>query len=421
MFAHVDADSFFASVLIRKHPHLRGKPLLALGMGGSCVIAATYEAKALGVKTGMRLTDALKLVPNAERMPSDFRETGLASNQIESILTGFTPLIEKTSIDEWYLDLTGCVGGVPADADTWTKTVRDLVLRKTGISVSIGVAPSKLLAKMAGEYRKPGGRTVLESSMPGVGARHALPLHQFQKSPALSIETFLRDRPAAAIPGIGRKRVVQTDLHNWKTAWDIASAPTEDLKRLFGKQGPVLTSELIVEAIYGVTTESDPPKSVSRDRCFRRERDRNLLWAHLLRHVEYTVLKMRRYDLACRGISVWLRDGTYAWEGGGLSLPKPAATEEFLNPFVRKAFSEIYVPGKAYTQVGLALWHLTPIGAEQASLFEDMTTLDERLALQQTLDELHERFGRNAITRGSALAVKSGTKIGFDLAEFESA
>ena len=78
MICHVDADSFFASVLVRKNPRLRGKPLLALGMGGTCVIAATYEAKAFGVKTGMNLKDALKLVPHALQLSSDFRETAIA-------------------------------------------------------------------------------------------------------------------------------------------------------------------------------------------------------------------------------------------------------------------------------------------------------------------------------------------------------
>ncbi len=401
LFCHVDADSFFASVLIRKHPHLRGKPLLALGMGGSCVIAATYEAKALGVKTGMRLTDALKFVPNAIQMPSDFRETGLASRQIESILEGYTPFMEKMSIDEWYLDLSGCVGGIPRDLDAWMTAVRTTILRKTGISVSIGVAPSKLLAKMAGEFRKPGGTTAIDER--------------------LTIEQFLRQRPAAAIPGIGRRRVLHTDARGWKTAWDIAAAPVETLRKLFGKQGPELKSELLGEALYDLVTEPAPPKSVSRARSFRKERDPHLLWAHLLRHAEYTILKMRRHDLSCRGLSVWLRDGTYAWNGSGISLPKPANTEEFLMPYVERAFREIYVPGKAYTQVGLALWHLIPSGAEQTSLFENASMIGGRLALQETLDTLHERFGRNAITRGSALAVKSGTRLGFDLAEFETA
>jgi DNA polymerase IV len=400
-FCHVDADSFFASVLLRKHPHLRGKPVFALGMGGTFIIAASYEAKAKGVHTGMKLSEALKRVPDAVQMPSDFRETGRASEEIESILTSFTPLIEQMSIDEWYLDLRGVVGGVPEDPDAWAHGVRKTVLRKTGISVSVGIASSKLLAKMAGEYRKPGGVTVINDVLP--------------------IENFLRDRPAAAIPGIGHRRQVHTEARGWKTAWDIASAPTEELQALFGKQGPELQQELLGNALSEVSTASAPPKSVSRARSFRKTRDPSFLWAHLMRHAEYTVLKMRRYDLACRGLSVWLRDGDYHHEGASVSLPQPASTLDHIAPGLRACFNDVFSPRKTYTQVGLALWHLTPIALEQISLFEDGREVDRRLSLQKTMDELHGRFGRNAITRGSALAVKSGTVIGFDLAEFETA
>src|SRR5207248_2984219 len=148
MIAHIDADSFFASVLQRKHPHLKGKPLIAAGMGGGCVIAATYEAKAKGVKTGMPMREAIKLCPEAIRMPSDFRETGIASQQIEAILSDVCPIIEQYSIDEWFLDLASMVGGIPADPVTWARALQTDVKRRTDIGVSIGVAPSKLLAKM---------------------------------------------------------------------------------------------------------------------------------------------------------------------------------------------------------------------------------------------------------------------------------
>ena len=129
MICHVDADSFFASVLVRKNPRLRGKPLLALGMGGSCVIAASYEAKAFGVKTGMTLKDALKLVPHALQLSSDFRETAIASHEIEEILSREGPLLEQMSVDEWFLDLSGVPGGEPADLRAWAVALQKKILK----------------------------------------------------------------------------------------------------------------------------------------------------------------------------------------------------------------------------------------------------------------------------------------------------
>lgn len=401
MFAHIDADAFFASVLIRQNPLLLGKPLLAMGMGGGCVISASYEAKKFGIKTGMRLSDAKKLCPSAIAMPSDFAETGKASDDIETHLHNLCPDMEQMSVDEWFMDLTTLVGGVPSDLTNWAKQTRSMIHQKTAISVSVGAAPTKILAKMASEYRKPGGVTVLDD-------------HD------LTIEAFLKDRPAAAIPGIGRKRSQRTEIYGWKTSWDVSQAPTELLKRLFGKQGPELQSELLGASVYELVTEAAPPKSVSRARSFTPESKREILWAHALRHLEYLVLKMRRHGLACSGISLGLRDRDYrGFSGTGRSLPIPCDTESSLRDVLEQCFIEIYKPGTAYTQVHAALWHLTPKGAEQISLFTDPDLLETEQALQESLDKLHEKFGRNSITRGSAITVKSGTKKHFEFAVYE--
>ena len=162
MFAHIDVDAFFASVLQRKNPRLKGKPLLALGMGGGCVIAASYEAKAFGVKTGMPLKEARPLCPEAIAIPSDFSEALVASREIESILADAGPFIEQASVDEWYLDVNAIPHARKIDLSTWAQNLQNSVLRKTALTISIGVAPSKLLAKMAAEYRKPAGVAVLD-------------------------------------------------------------------------------------------------------------------------------------------------------------------------------------------------------------------------------------------------------------------
>lgn len=426
MIAHVDADSFFASVLVRQNPRLRGKPLLALGMGGSCVIAASYEAKAYGVKTGMRLTEARKLVPNAIEMPADFRETGLASQQIEAILQEACPVLEQMSIDEWYMDLKTVVGGVPRDLMAWGKDVQAKVLRYVGLSVSAGIGPSKLLAKMAGEYRKPAGVTVVTRK----DARRArlsddpssIPISADPESLYLSIEQMLSDRPAAAIPGIGRRRMPKAEAKGWKTAWDIAIAPVHEMIALCGRPGAEMQRELLGECLSAVRSETDPPKSVSRARSFRATRDRAFLWAHLLRHAEYVMLKMRRHDLACRGLSVWLRGDAahdYTHTGASVSLPQPASTETAILPALRLCFEAEFKQGTSYTQIGIALWRLVPSGSAQYSLFEAPRRTDNEEEIQRTLDGLHERFGRNSITRASALRVKSGTKIDFEMPVYE--
>ena len=393
MIAHVDADAFFASVLQRLHPQLRGKPVIASGMGGGCAIAASYPAKAKGVKTGMRIKDALALCPEAVVMPSDFRETGLASQQIETILKDVCPIVEEMSIDEWFLDLDALVGGTPADPEAWARTLQDRVIRWTDIGVSIGVAPTKTLAKMAGEEHKPRGVTVLKT-------------HD-------DIEAFLKRRPAEAIPGIGRKREIDVKARGWKTAHDIAYADEFLLKTLFGMGVVELAQEIRGQSVYVVTTETAPPKSVSRARSFPPTDDGSILWAYVLQHLSYSVLKMRRHGLAARGVSIWLRNATY--DGGddaALKLPRAYDVEADLIPFARRCFQRARRYNKRYTQVALALWHLVPGGTVQYSLFTPPEATDRIGHLQTSLDGLRTRYGKDIVVPGGAVPITENKRPG---------
>lgn len=400
MIAHIDADAFFASVLQRLHPHVKGKPLIASGMGGGCAIAASYEAKAKGVKTGMRMKEALQLCPEATVMPSDFRETGLASQQIEAILRDVCPILEEMSIDEWFLDLSSLVGGVPFDVTSWARAVQDRIIRSTDIGVSIGVAPSKTLAKMAGEERKPRGITVLTTQS--------------------DIDAFLHRRPAAAIPGIGCRREVDVYARGWSTAYDIAYADPMLLRRLFGIGVVDIAAELRGIQVSAVQTETRPPKSLSRARSFRPTHDHSVLWAYVVQHLCYCVLKMRRHGLAARGVSIWLRHDTY--DGGddsALTLPRAFDTEIDLLPFARRCFQRAYRYHARYTQVALALWHLVPGGVVQYSLFVDPLEANRTDALQKSLDGLRTRYGREIVVPGAALPVTHNKRPGLSVTTVE--
>ncbi len=398
MIAHLDADSFFASVLLRKHPSLKGKPLIAVGMGGGCVIAATYEAKAKGVKTGMRLKEARMLVPDAVEMSADFRETSIASAQIESILKHLCPLVEQMSIDEWFLDLSSLVGGNPKNLEEWANETRERILKETDLSMSVGVAPSKLLAKMASEYRKPGGITVVEKR---------------------NIEEFLKDRPAAAIPGIGKQRSVKTDAAGIVTAWDFARRTDENLVSMCGKQGREIKRELLGDMLFPVKQDTDPPKSISRCRTFRATENTDLLKANLLKHLEYCTMKMRRLGLRCREISVHLRTAEYRYEGMHHRFDRPCSTAEQMMPAALMLLADMTSNRIRWNQIGLALLGLVPIGMIQQSIFEDASDIIADEHLQKAIDEIQTRYGRDSVTRAAALSVKSGTKKDFELSTVE--
>ncbi len=387
--AHIDADSFFASFIIRTHPEFRGKPLLAIGMGGGCVIAATYEAKAKGVKTGMPLFEARKLVPGAIEMAADFRETGIASEQIESILKNHCPIVEQYSIDEWFLDLRSLVGGAPKDCHAWGTEIQKEILQHTALSVSIGIAGSKLLAKMAGEYRKPAGITVVATKE--------------------DTKKFLQTRTAHAIPGIGRQRMIKTDVLGWKTAWDIATAPSPEIIRICGKPGIDMQRELLGESIENVMENTALPKSISRCRSLKTTDDREIGKAHLLKHLEYCVLKMRRHKLGCSEVSIWIRTPDFAHRNVHRKLSRLCATVDEIAGSAISAFSSFTWHGQRFNQVGLALLGLKNADIRQQSLFDDPNKNVTGERLQATMDDLHGKYGRDSLTHAAALSVNSGT------------
>ena len=385
MIAHIDADAFFASALQRKNPQLKGKPILATGMGGGCVIAASYEAKAFGVKTGMRLVEAKKLVPNPVILPADYKEACIASEQLQDILRNDCYLVQRYSVDEWFLDLNTRPGGCPSHLQNWAQVLQANMQRSTSLTVSFGVAPSKLLSKMASEYRKPAGITVLYQN---------------------DIEGFLKDRPAEAIPGIGKRRGLHAQAHRWLTAWDIANADSETVRQLFGKPGLEMQRELLGECIEPVLAEVALPKSISRCRSFRATRDEESIYAQLHAHLTRTVLKMRSQNLAAQRVTVWLRNDTYDRTiGNDHKLSQILSTEEELLPYIRKCFLHCYEKGNAYTQVGLGLMDLRPQTLPQYSLFESPLQLDNCEKVQKALDNVHERYGRDAVVRGSGMKI----------------
>lgn len=385
MFAHIDADAFFASVLQRKNPRLKGKPLLALGMGGGIAIAASYEAKRCGVRTGMRLQEARKLAPNAVAVPSDFLESCVASSQIESVLKNECPLIEKMSIDEWFLDLTSCAGGMPKNLKIWATAVQEKVRRSVGLTVSVGIAQTKLLAKMASEYRKPAGVTIVNEDGIDIG-----------------LQDFLCDRPAAAIPGIGSRRQVHADAHNWKTAWDIANAPADEILRIFGRPGLDMQSELLGHPVEDIRSPA-PPKSVSRCRSFRATRDQSTITGFLFQHFSHCILKMRRQELMCKCLNVWLRDSSFRYMGEVRKFPEYLDTEEQILPYLRACFERIHEPHKSYTQVGMALLQLHAKGPKQYDLFEAPENTNRSESMQESLDTIRTRYGRGIIVRATGM------------------
>ena len=214
---HVDMDAFYASVEQRDDPTLRGKPV-AVGYGArrGVVAAASYEARAFGVRSAMPSVTALRKCPALVFVPPRFEVYRAVSRQIRAIFADYTPLIEPLSLDEAYLDVTANLRGIPTATETAAE-IRARILAETGLTASAGISYNKFLAKLASDYRKPNGQFVVTPAM-GPAFVEALPVGKFH--------------------GVGPVTAAKMNGLGIFTGADLRSQTLEFLQQHFGKAGP---------------------------------------------------------------------------------------------------------------------------------------------------------------------------------------
>ncbi|MCZ7559200.1 MAG: DNA polymerase IV [Burkholderiaceae bacterium] len=292
--AHLDMDAFYASVELLRHPELRGQPVAIGGHGEpsrrGVVTTATYEARAFGIRSGMALRRAAELCPQCVFLPVDFDEYRRHSRRFKAAIATVTDRIEDRGIDEVYIDLTAVQG---IRVDRGAPVARDIqrrVLEATGLSCSIGLAPNKLLAKIASDLHKPGGVTIVDEE---------------------DIAATIWPLPARRINGVGPKAELQLEDLGLRTIGDLAAAPLSMLVARFGGN----YGRWLHEAANGrddrpIVTASEPV-SMSRETTFERDlhphRDWQALAACLAELCREVAADLRRRGYAGRTIGVKAR------------------------------------------------------------------------------------------------------------------
>ncbi|MBA3518638.1 MAG: DNA polymerase IV [Rhizobiales bacterium] len=211
---HIDMDAFYASVEQRDDPNLRGRPV-AVGYAAKrgVVAAASYEARAFGIRSAMPATTAMRQCPELVFVPPRFEVYRAVSRQIQGIFADYTSLIEPLSLDEAYLDVSNNRRGLPTAAAT-AKEIRARILDDTGLTASAGISYNKFLAKLASDYRKPNGQFVVR---PGLGA------------------VFVEALPVSKFHGVGPVTAAKMQRLGIETGADLRAKPLEFLRQQFGK------------------------------------------------------------------------------------------------------------------------------------------------------------------------------------------
>lgn len=378
---HVDLDAFFASVEEILRPELRGKPIVVGGSGApsrdsrGVVSSASYAARAFGVRSAMPLLRAQRLCPHAVFLPVRHEVYGEHSRRVMDVLHRASPYVEQVSIDEAFLDLSNT---------SWERSVSDArelqraIFRETGLTASVGLSTSKLVAKIASDEHKPNGFTVVA---PGTEA------------------DFLAPLPIERLWGVGPRTAEKLHMLGLRAIGDLAAAPDETLRRILGPSGPDLR-----QRARGVDHSplqlSRPARSISAEHTFPRDTlDGREIERRLRVLADAVAASLRRQQLASKTVTLKVRYRTFETLLRSTTLLVPTDQASQIFAAALQLLRRMWMGQTPIRLVGVGVHGLAPAGRIQPTLFDAPNPLDARLS--GTIDRIRDRFGPDAIRRGA--------------------
>jgi DNA polymerase-4 len=301
-------DAFYASVEVRHRPELRGTPVIVGGSPRGVVLSATYEARALGVRSGMPSPQARRLAPRATFVDPNFDRYTAVSKAIGAVFRSVTAVVESASIDEAFLDLTGSVAmfGSPSSIGEY---VRAVVADEQQITCSAGIGPTKFVAKVASRAAKPDGLLEIDPD---------------------SVEAFLHPLPVQAMWGVGASTAEKLHRLGLQTVGDLAHTPRSTLRRTFGPHAGAVLAELAWGRDSRRVVPQVPERSVGSQQTFAADSsDPQVIKREMLRMADRTARRMRKQRVLGRTVSISVRFADFTEVNRSATIPSPTdVTEE---------------------------------------------------------------------------------------------
>ncbi|HYT89664.1 MAG TPA: DNA polymerase IV [Gemmataceae bacterium] len=375
---HLDADAFFATLEQRDNPRLRGKPV-AVGTG--VVASCSYEARHYGVRTGMRLAEARRLCRELIVVPGEYPRYEQAARRVLAICEERTPLVEVAALDDLYLDLTQGAGPPDAPVARIAGELRTAIREEVKLSVSIGIASNKLVARVATKAAKPGRQVCVRAG---------------------TERDYLAPWSLRVLPGAGGKLGDRLERLNVLHIGEVAAMPEPLLCGLFG----AARGGLLHEQAHGIDPRPvephKPQHSVGRRTSFDPPvADRAFLSAMLGYLLERACSWLRFHDLATRGLVLTIRYGDYATATGRMAFRQSVESERQLKEAALDRFGRLYQRRLPLRFLGVELTPLAVVD-RQPTLFPDPE--EERAQrLLAVKDAVRRRFGFTALLSGDAL------------------
>ena len=382
---HLDLDAFFCAVEELRQPELKG---VAFAVGGKpnergVVASCSYPARQHGVRSAMPMRQALDLCPKLIIIPGHHHEYEIASQQVMAILRDLSPLVEQVSIDEAFLD----VSDLPDPGEVIARGLQEHIALETKLPCSIGVAPSKLVAKIATDVGK--------SRHAGTGSPRAITVVLPGEE-----QEFLSKLPVSMLWGVGKKTELRLKGLGVKTVGDLANMPSDVMAQIFGKNGVELARNARGIDHRPVVTEH-AVKSISQEITFERD-------VSDLRRLKDTIhllsvqvgFRLRKSDLCAGTIRLKLRWTDFTTLTRQVSLDQPVDQDGAISDAIQSLFDGVWQAGKKVRLLGVGATNLK-VKPAQPGLWD--TALDKERRLLGALDELREKFGANAVLPGRTI------------------
>lgn len=381
---HVDMDAFFAAIEQLDNPRYRGKPVIVGadpkgGTGRGVVATASYEARKYGVHSALPISQAYRRCPHGVYVRGRMQRYSEVSGQLMDVLREFTPIIQKISVDEAFLDVTkslGLFGGI----DALAKSVKDQIKNELQLTASVGVAPNKFLAKIASDLQKPDGLVMVQPGMEKV---------------------FLKDLAISKLWGVGKKTEAALSDIGIATIGQIAELSEQELGKKFGKWGHALWK--LSNGIDNRPVEPwGPQKSISQERTFYEDTDdQELIEKTLLKLAESLTAMMRKGQLKGRTIALKVRFEDFSTFTRSKTFDDFIDSTQIIKGVAISLYRNFNKENKKVRLLGVGVSQLNTGEGEQLGLFEQESPTN--IKLTKLLDSLSSKFGENVVKRASLL------------------
>lgn len=378
---HIDADTFFASCEQSRNPSLKGKPVIC-GKERGIAASMSIEAKKRGITRAMHLSEIRRICPDAIILPSDYETYSMLSQRFFDIVRRFTPEVEEYGIDECFADLTGLRRVYRTGYREIAEKIQQSLIKDLGFTFSIGLAPTKSLAKIGSKWQKPYGFTAISGR---------------------DVHLFLEKLAIDEVWGIGPQTSAFLNKHGKRTALDFAQTPEGWVTVNLNSNFLDIWHELNGRSVFELSTE--PKTSYASIQKFKTftppSTDKDFIFAQLSKNIENACIKARRYQLAATEVSFVVRTQEFRHTYIEAKLSRPTNIPTEIIPIAKGVFEHIFTHGVLYRGTGVTLFKLqTP--TQQLDLFNSLLKVEKFTKVYAAADKIAERYGKHSLFLGSS-------------------